>query len=144
VDIIIPHLGSIDESDFKFEEKKKGGNHLMLKGTISTIYTSNAKLAIVSEFGEELGEHRMTIIGALDKVFQRYEMAKCLTGDIGLNVLISGLKVKCKYCGTYVDMSEILEGIDPTNKIKKRIIYYCRTCKNIYEYQEKNPEDVSS
>ena len=138
VDIIIPHLGSIDESDFKFEEKRRGMNHLMLKGTISTINKSKAKLAIVSEFGEELGEHRMTIIGALDKVFQRYGMVRCLTGDIGLNVLIPDMKVKCHYCNKYIGMDEILEGIDPENKDKKSIIYYCQKDENIYKhYQDK-------
>lgn len=140
VDIIVPHLGSIDENDFTFKEERRNKNHLMLKGTISTIYKSNAKLAIVSEFGEELGEHRMTIIGALNTIFRKNDMARCLTGDIGLNVLIPGIKVKCRYCEKYIDIHEILEGIDPTHKAKKRIIHYCRNCKNTYEFQVKDSE----
>lgn len=80
----------------------------------------------------------MTIIGALDNVFQRYKIARCLTGGIGLNVGIPSLKVKCRYCEKYADVSKILEGIDPTNKAKKRIIYYCENCKNTYEYEERN------
>jgi len=143
VDILIPHIGSIDESDLKFEEKRKG-NHLMLRGTISSIFKSNAKLAIVSEFGEELGEHRMTIIGALNDVFQSSNMARCLTGDIGLNVSIPDMKVKCKYCKNYFDMDEIAEGLDPTNKTKKCIIYYCNNCKNIYEHEKNKYEDNKS
>jgi tetratricopeptide (TPR) repeat protein len=138
VDIIVPHLGSIDESDFKFKEEKKRGDHLYLKGVVSTIIKSNAKLAIVSEFGEELGEHRMTIIGALDRVFQNNDMARCLTGDIGLTVSIPDLKVRCRYCESFVDLSEITEAIDPTNRKKKRIIYYCKNCINTHEFQVRN------
>jgi tetratricopeptide (TPR) repeat protein/ribonuclease BN (tRNA processing enzyme) len=138
VDIIVPHLGSIDESDFKFKEEKKRGDHLYLKGVVSTIIKSNAKLAIVSEFGEELGEHRMTIIGALDRVFQNNDMARCLTGDIGLTVSIPDLKVRCRYCEGFVDLSEITEAIDPTNRKKKRIIYYCKNCINTHEFQVRN------
>jgi len=47
VDIIIPHLGSIDENDFKFEEERRGMNHLMLKGIISTINKSANSICLV-------------------------------------------------------------------------------------------------
>jgi len=72
VDIIVPHLGSIDEKDFKSEDDVvvRNENHLMLRGVVSTIGKSNAKLAIISEFGEELEEHRLTIVSALDRVFR--------------------------------------------------------------------------
>jgi tetratricopeptide (TPR) repeat protein len=136
VDIVVPHLGSIDENDFNLEEKKRHENHLMLKGVISTIYKSNAKLAIISEFGEELEEHRMTIVGALNRVFQKNNMAKCLTGDIGLTVSLPTLKVKCHYCKKYVDIDKILEGIDPENKEKKCVIYYCKGCETTYKYEK--------
>jgi tetratricopeptide (TPR) repeat protein len=155
VDIIIPHLGSVNEkdfdleeeesfsryesreligmNDFDFEEDENGEHHLMLRGVISTIYKSHAKLAIVSEFGEELGEHRLTIIDALDTVFQKNDLARCLTGDIGLNVSIPDLKVKCHYCKEYVPFDIIMEGIDPIHKHKKCVIYYCKDCKKVYE-----------
>jgi len=158
VDIIISHLGSVDRKDFNLEEEESYSkhklveptdmddfspeeeegeiHHLMLRGVISTIYKSHAKLAIISEFGEELGEHRMTIVDALDKVFQENNMARCLTGDIGLNVLIPDLKVKCYYNKEYVDLDGILEEIDPENKVKKCIIYFCKDCKNTYEYEK--------
>ena len=143
VDIIIPHLGSIDEHDFSTEERKPHPNHLMLTGVISTIYKSRAKLAIISEFGEELEEHRVTIVGALNRVFQRYDKTRCLTGDIGLNVLIPDLKVKCHYCSKrnaqepYKDFKEILEKIDPENRTKKCVIYFCKEDKKTYEYELK-------
>lgn len=149
VDIIVPHLGSIDITDFIKDEKKKKkrGDHLMLKGVISTIQKSKAKLAIVSEFGEELREHRMTIVKALNRVFQQNKMAKCLTGDIGLRVSIPNLKVKCHYaqCGqgnNYVPLNNILENIDPDNIEKKSVIYYCKKCETIYKYKNKEAQKI--
>jgi tetratricopeptide (TPR) repeat protein len=141
VDIIIPHLGSIDENDFSTEKTPSHSNHLMLTGVISTIYKSKAKLAIISEFGEELEEHRLTIVTALNRVFQQNKMARCLTGDIGLRVLIPDLKVECHYCKEeeksveekFVDFNEILESIDPENKDKKCVIHYCKKCENIHQ-----------
>ncbi len=139
VDIIITHLGSIEEDDFNPSIKNTEGNHLMLKGVISTIYKSKADLAIVSEFGEELGEHRNTIVKALNKVFLSKDMASCLTGDIGLKVRIPDLDVKCYYCSrrrkkdVYVKLDNILENIDPKNKSKKSIIHFCKDCERVYE-----------
>jgi len=137
VDIIIPHLGSIDENDFSLEEEERHKNHLMLRGVISTIHRSGANLAIISEFGEELGEHRMAIVGALDRVFQDYGITKCLTGDIGLRVSIPSLKVKCHYCEKYVDAKEVSEGIDPENIDRKSVIYFCRDCERTHEYEKR-------
>ncbi len=136
VDIIVPHLGSIDENDFKMGDDtvKRDENHLMLTGVISTIYKSNAKLAIISEFGEELGEERVTIVGALNRVFRKNKMARCLTGDIGLKVKIPELTVKCHYCDEYVNANEVLEAIDPKNKHKKCLVYFSEECKRTYDY----------
>jgi len=138
--IIVPHLGSIDKNDLKLgdDEVKRNKNHLMLTGVISTIYMSNAKLAIISEFGEELGEHRLTIVSALNKVFRKNNMARCLTGDIGLKVKIPDLKVKCHYCKKYLDANNMLEGIDPDNRDKKSIVYFCGDCKRTHDYVTEN------
>lgn len=141
VDIIIAHLGSIDENDFNLAEDKRDENHLMLKGVTSAVQKSQAKLAIISEFGEELGEHRKTIVGALNKVFRKSGMARCFTGDIGLKVLIPDLKVKCHYCNRYVDFDHIIEGIDPENRIKKCIVYYCTKCQRTYKYEKEEKEN---
>jgi ribonuclease BN (tRNA processing enzyme) len=137
VDIIVPHLGSIDENDFTSgdETVKRDENHLMLTGVISTIYKSNAKLAIISEFGEELGEERATIVGALNSVFRKNEMARCLTGDIGLKVKIPDLTVECHYCGRYVNANEVIEAIDPENEPKKCLIYFGEKCKGTHDYE---------
>jgi tetratricopeptide (TPR) repeat protein len=139
VDIIVPHLGSIDENDFKMGDDtvKRDENHLMLTGVISTIYKSDAKLAIISEFCEELGEERATIVGALNRVFRKNNMARCLTGDIGLKVKIPGLTVKCHYCDEYVNANDILEAIDPKNEHKKRLVHFSENCKRTHEWAKK-------
>lgn len=139
VDIIVPHLGSIDENDFKMGDDtvKRDENHLMLTGVTSTIYKSNAKLAIISEFGEELGEERVTLVGALNGVFRKNNMARCLTGDIGLKVKIPELTVKCHYCDEYVDANEVLEAIDPKNEHKKCLVYFSEDCKRTHEWAKK-------
>jgi tetratricopeptide (TPR) repeat protein/ribonuclease BN (tRNA processing enzyme) len=142
VDIIVPHLGSIDENDFTSgdETVKRNENHLMLTGVISTIYKSNAKLAIISEFGEELGEERVTIVGALNRVFRKNKMARCLTGDIGLKVKIPELTVKCHYRHESVNAHDVLEAIDPENAHKKSIIYFCKDCERIHERDKEREE----
>jgi tetratricopeptide (TPR) repeat protein len=146
VDIIVPHLGSIDENDFKIGDDmvKRDENHLMLAGVISTIYKSKAKLAIISEFGEELGEERVTIVGALNGVFRRYGMARCLTGDVGLKVKIPDLTIKCHYCKGYFDAKDMFESIDPENKNKKCIVYYCEMCESTYKYEDKKVSKSSN
>ncbi|MGD2249174.1 MAG: tetratricopeptide repeat protein [Candidatus Methanofastidiosia archaeon] len=170
MDVIISHLGSVNRKDFHMEEKESHSrytqpefdimneldkdeskldenenvHHLMLRGVIHTIYKSQAKLAIVSEFGEELGEQRMTIVNALDSVFQDQEMARCLAGDIGLKVLLPDLKVECHYCRGYANINEILEEIDPKNIMKKCVIHFCSKCENIYEHEKREMEQNCS
>ena len=66
----------------------------MLKGVISNnLQISKAKIAIISEFGEELKGHKIKIVKALNKVFQSHQMARCLTGDVGLKVYIPELTI---------------------------------------------------
>lgn len=144
VNLIIPHMGSIDQKDFGYKVKniERNKNHLMLTGVSSTIFKSNAELAIISEFGEELGEHRVKVIHALDKVFQNSGRSKCLTGDIGLKIKIPDLEVKCHYCNKYVGLNDILEGIDPVNEREKAVIHFCKKCERTFEY-EKNSKEIN-
>lgn len=151
VDIIIPHLGSIDENDFISNSKKRNSNHLMLKGVISTIYRSNAELAIISEFGEELKQHKLKIVKALDEVFQNEGRTKCLTGDVGLKIYLPEKTVKCYYnsssCldnGRGVHLEEILEEIDPKRDSEKSVIHFCPSCKNIYDRDNEEYSQANS
>lgn len=144
VDIIIPHLGSIDENDFNLMTKNRNSNHLMLKGVISTIYRSKAKIAIISEFGEELKGHKIKIVKALNKVFQSHQMARCLTGDVGLKVYIPELTINCFYESSSCDESErgidknlIIEELNPENELAE-VIHFCKGCKNLYDDKKAN------
>lgn len=129
VDILVTHLGSINEDDFKPDDEKEGidENHLMLTGVISTIYKSKAKLAIVSEFGEELGIHRLSLVEAINSVFSKHG-CRCITGDIGLKVDLQDLKIKCCYCSNLINYENIVERIKDKKISEKRIEYVCPEC----------------
>jgi len=118
VDIIVPHLGSIELKDFEPSKEKENSGHLMLTGVISTIDKSNAKLAIISEFGEELGKERMAIVNVLDKVFRQKGIERVFTGDIGLDIKIPNLTVKNDGSGRYVSAKSIIEVIPKRDKQK--------------------------
>ncbi|MGC1120229.1 MAG: tetratricopeptide repeat protein, partial [Candidatus Methanofastidiosia archaeon] len=130
VEMIIAHLGSIEKADFDPEEKDEPRNHLMLRGVMSVIDKSGARLALISEFGEELGESRIKIVDALDNIFRGKRRTKCLAGDIGLRVSIPELKIRCKNCGEDKDMDQILERIDARDKKNSSIVYLCDHCIN--------------
>lgn len=102
----------------------------MLKGVISTLCKSNAKLAVISEFGEELGNSRFKIVKALSNAFQERGMMPCLTGDIGLKIKIPDLTVKCHFCEDYVDPKMIIEAMNPED-VNERI-FFCNACEVIY------------
>lgn len=129
VDVIVAHLGSINEDDFKSDDEKEGikENHLMLTGVISTIYKSKAKLAIVSEFGEELGVHRLDLVKAINSVFSKHG-CRCLTGDVGLMVDLPDLKIRCCDCSNLVNYEDIVERIRAKKLSEKRIEYICPNC----------------
>ncbi|KAF5044837.1 Photosystem I assembly protein Ycf3 [anaerobic digester metagenome] len=151
VDLIITHLGSINEDDFKRDDEKRGikENHLMLTGVISTIFKSKAKLAIISEFGEELSDERVTLVKSLNNVFQKNGSTRCLTGDIGLKIKIPNMSVKCHYCSKnkkmdkFVPLDDLLEDLEPDNP-NKGVIHFCSSCENIHEYQKKEYKSENS
>jgi tetratricopeptide (TPR) repeat protein/ribonuclease BN (tRNA processing enzyme) len=152
LDVIIPHLGSVEENDFQIFSDKKHKNHLMLKGVISALSKTNAKLAIISEFGEELGEHRLKIVSALNEVFQAEKGLKCITGDIGLKVSIPDLRVNCHYChineecldsGSGIKVQKLIEDVDPTKKYKN-VIYFCEKCNIIHKAKKAETKKRSS
>lgn len=136
INLIIPHLGSIEKNDF-FDLSTIHKNHLMLKGVVPIINKSNADLAIISEFGEELGQCRIEIVSAIDEIFYNKKRigkkTKCIAGDIGLMVKLPELKVRCHFCG-FVDPEKIWQCAGMDEEDDKSIIYFCEDCKPIYEY----------
>ncbi len=135
--IIVPHLGSIEDDFMEVGESISESDHLQFSGIIPVINKSNAKLAIISEFGEELDKYRLTLVDALnDTFFNTFGTTKCLTGDIGLKVKLPQLQIRCDCCtrkfgmDMYVDYKEILEGFNrkPNNKCDNGVFHFCKNC----------------
>jgi len=101
VDILVPHLGSIEECEFNFdygksiEENIQGGifyeQHLGILGCICMIHKSRPDLVIFSEFGEELKAIRTSVVNKISEAIS----IPCLPGDIGLCVRLDDLAVFC-------------------------------------------------
>jgi len=136
-DILVAHLGSVKEKEFNLDmalDDRLYKTHLGLIGTTRVIKDANPKFAIISEFGEELGELRVDIVKTLDKMLRTKRMKKCLTGDIGLKVLIPEIKVRCDLCTReagkdfYVDTEEINAMYIPEREGKEtgKIMYLCK------------------
>lgn len=123
--LLCAHVGSIGSNEFNDKlplrgKKRLYPEHLGLIGTISTVKVCKSKLAIISEFGEELGKDRFVIAKTLDRAFS--DDKRCLTGDIGLKIRLPDLAVKCTLCNEYVDLSSITEKHIPGTD---SIIYAC-------------------
>lgn len=113
IDILIPHIGSVEESEFNFdfakslEENRQNkifyNNHLGLLGCICMIRRYQPGLVVVSEFGEELKHIRIDIVAALSNATN----TECLTGDIGLHIHINDNKVLCSKSGKLTDCKDI-------------------------------------
>ena len=113
IDIMIPHIGSVEENEFKFDRTKTlrenrasevfYHNHLGLLGCICMIQKYKPTLVVVSEFGEELKNIRPDIVSALSNATK----TDCVTGDIGLNINIDEMKIYCSKCGNLTDVNNI-------------------------------------
>ncbi|MFZ5998060.1 MAG: MBL fold metallo-hydrolase [Nitrospirota bacterium] len=113
VDILVPHLGSIKESEFNFDHSKsieeniKKGifyeQHLGILGCICMIHNSRPDLVIFSEFGEELKAIRNSVVSKLSDAIS----IPCLPGDIGLCVRLVDLAFFCFKSGTMNLLSDI-------------------------------------
>jgi hypothetical protein len=98
-DLMVVHLGSVKEKELNYvtastpeEEAQCYDNyHLGILGVTNMLAEIRPKLAVVSEFGEELREVRCDIASALQNVLG----IPCLPGDIGLDIRLSDLKVLC-------------------------------------------------
>ncbi|NCN65025.1 MAG: MBL fold metallo-hydrolase [Candidatus Altiarchaeum hamiconexum] len=115
-DILIAHIGSIKEKEFDLNlnlNERLYKNHLGLIGTTKIIKDSSPKLAVISEFGEELGSLRVDISKAIEGVVKDRRCKRCIPGDIGMKISLPDIKIRCDMCSNekgedvFVDMSEI-------------------------------------
>ncbi len=124
--LLILHIGSIGQNEFNEKlplksRKRLYHNHLGLIGVISIVKSLRPRLAVISEFGEELGTDRCQIARNLDRVFG--EDRQCLTGDIVLSIRLPDISGYCDVCLDYQDYTQIKE---MTHGTKERIVYHCQ------------------
>ena len=113
IDILIPHLGSIEESEFNFDYAKtikeniQEGifyeQHLGILGCICMIHSSRPDLVIFSEFGEELKAIRSSVVKKISDAIS----IPCLPGDIGLCVRLDDLAIFCFKSGEMKQPNDI-------------------------------------
>jgi len=104
------------------------GDHLGFLGTYRLAEEFRGDLFIISEFGEELGPFRTKVAATLNYVLNQQERDKpfkALTGDVGLTVLLSPVKVRCEVTKSFVPPHSILENCLPFDE--KRIAYFSRS-----------------
>ncbi|OQX22355.1 MAG: hypothetical protein BWK75_00960 [Candidatus Altiarchaeales archaeon A3] len=115
-DILIAHIGSIKEKEFDLNlnlNERLYKNHLGLIGTTKIIKDASPRLAVISEFGEELGSLRIDISKAIEGVIKDRRSKRCIPGDIGMKISLPEIKIRCDMCSKekgediFVDMSEI-------------------------------------
>lgn len=116
VDALILHIGSIHESELQlmkdnFEGHNYNGEHLGIRGIVNLIFKCRPKLAIISEFGEELKELRTGIAYQLDNTFENYNstgIVRVIPSDIGLKIVFkSSIKIECEICKKLVKLKDI-------------------------------------
>ncbi len=95
--ILVLNLGSIKEKELKYlseqdENKYLYENHLGLIGTCKFINYMRPELAILSEFGEELGELR----GKIAEEIKNQLDCKCLPGYLGMMVSLEDNQIRYK------------------------------------------------
>jgi len=107
--------------------------HLGFTGTYKLAKGSNARLVLLSEFGEEMGSFRAKTAKSLNTALDRLaELSgadkvypRCMTADIGMAVSLPEGKVWCEICQNFRpsrQMKEICLMHDD-----KRIAYYCES-----------------
>ena len=96
------------------------------------------KLAIISEFGEELkGGIRMDLYHKFDNWFQSKGEARCVPGDIGLEIDLLNANIYCCCCQEFKSKDEI----SPIAYGKEEGLFFvCEECKSVlssYQIEEK-------
>jgi len=134
--LLFLHLGSIGENEFddsipiRSRKRLYDGEHLGLIGTTRMIKAVAPQLAVISEFGEELGVDRCCIAEVIDS---HLDGKRCFTGDIGLKIRLPDLAIHCDICDCFVDHMSA-----GTLKQRNQVVYYCssHTTQEILDKQD--------
>ncbi len=87
------------------------------------------KLAVISEFGEELRPLRKAIADKFNTVLEK---TKCLPGDVGLHVRIPDLSVYCIVHRDFVPFGELTV----FGRRDESYVYYYKESGNVNEKEE--------
>ncbi|MBF0457667.1 MAG: tetratricopeptide repeat protein [Nitrospirae bacterium] len=117
VNLLVAHLGSIRPKEIR-EEKDLGKmfypNHLGLLGTARMITVIKPRLAVVSEFGEELRNFRDDLMEMLGRMVEQHlknkkdeEVTKVLPADLPFIYNIKSEEIYCMVSDKMVDYKQI-------------------------------------
>ncbi len=112
IGLMVAHLGSIKKVEFDYLEKKTDTEkqkcfypqHLGLLGVGAMLNSAKPKLAVISEFGEELKTLRKEVAEKFDEIL---EGTKCIPGEVGLHIRVPDLSVYCIVHRDFVPFEDI-------------------------------------
>jgi len=136
IDLLVTHIGSIKTEELNFDLNDDIGkclypNHLGMIGTARMITKLRPKLALVSEFGEEMRNFRRDIVRRIEedvvcKVISKAEIRPRLApADLAFVYDIAGAKFLCCADYQWVDANKI--DYDYENDSKEDLYYFCNT-----------------
>ncbi len=151
IDVLVLHMGSMHEDEFEltsdnFVGHQYQGEHLGIRGIMNMIFQCRPKLAIISEFGEELKHMRISIARWIDNTFDNYDSSnkvRVIPGDVGLRIVFEdSIKIRCEVCGKLIE----LEDIDyAETSINDKIAYCCKNHKRedvVSKFKEEEEEEI--
>jgi hypothetical protein len=126
--LMVLHIGSIKNEELDVSRPREGKyqEHLGIRGVYNLIYDVKPKLAILSEFGEELRDVRQALSASLHSFLDKTAI---IPGDMFLKVDLSknGLpfRFQCSKCKEFKDVSSLTLDCAVTSK---DIVYLCDEC----------------
>jgi len=119
INVLIVHLGSIRREEFESTPESNWENvlypdHLGIIGTLQVINMVRPKLAIISEFGEELSDFQKPLVDTIDRAVNKLcnnekeqEVPKVLPADLPLIYDIFSEQIYCIMTKQMVALSKI-------------------------------------
>jgi len=128
ISILISHLGSMKRKEFElindtdWKMKAFYENHLGILGTLCVIEKLKPDLCVVSEFGEELADLRVTMAKSLEVQAKKLRGdIRCIAGDVGLWLFPHSKEALCYLSGNRISWNDIT---CETQTIDNSIIYF--------------------
>ncbi len=133
INLLVTHLGSIQKSEFETAvdthlEEVFYPNHLGILGTARVITALKPRLAVISEFGEELSDFQKPLVKMIADIVREFlkkedGIPKVLPGDTSFIYDIFSEQIYCVLSKRMVPVSEINFAL-PDETEKKKFYYY--------------------